>query len=188
MKRKKLCLILLLCGILMLGIGAAAPIIFLERISPSVGIIGGAGMPIYQAIMFHRMNGWPFCLILLGIAFIIVAAFCLIFRNTVSTHGSVKTTLIAVGSSAVTSLGSICVFVWYSIAAFHEASKHPIEYPMSIACGGACLCLLVVLLAFYCKERGSHMSGKGIAMDLAVYFLFLPVWFFLFSFLYSEFC
>ena len=86
----------------------------------------------------------------------------LLFSNTVKKHCNINTSTISLVLSGVGALGLVCVFVWISIVSFHEMSKHPIEYPISVFLGIVCFFTFIVLIIIYLKLRKTNWSIKGI--------------------------
>ena len=188
MKLKQISLLTLLTGSLFLIIGVIVPFITLQNYTSqngAIGIIGGADTPTYEFIVFRIMNGWPFVAILFGIALIVSALFCLIFSKAVENNCIIKTTALSLGLSAVGALGLVCDFLWFSIVSFGEISKHPIEYPVSILVGIICFLAFIILIAIYLKLRKINWSIKGFIIDVLTSLIYLPTFFFLFSYFYE---
>ena len=179
MKLKHACLLTLLSGVLFTAIGAVIPFIkFQNHISESgaIGIIGGADTPTYEFnVLRIIMNGWPFVVILLGITLTVSALLCLMFAKAVKNNCNVKTSVASLGISAVGAMGLVCFFLWLTIAAFHEMSKHPITYPLSVSLGLLCLLLFFVLIAIYLWLRKKTWSIKGVIIDVLTSIIYLPV-------------
>lgn len=189
MKLKKFSLLTLLAGILLLIIGIIVPIVAVYIYTSqngAIGIIGGADTPTYEFVVFHIMNGWPFIAILFGITLIVSSLFCLVFSKTVKNNCSIKTSVLSVGLSAVGAAGLVCAFLWFLIVSFGEMSKHPIEYPVSILLGIVCFFAFVVLIALYFEARKINWSIKGFCIDILTSVIFLPTFFFAFSYLYNT--
>lgn len=187
MKLKRNALIILILGILMSVLGFITPIVYWKNYTSqngSIGIIGGAGAPTYTFMLSTLFDELPFVLILLGISFVVSAGFCLIFSNTVKKHCNINTSVISLGLSGVGALGLYCAFLWFTIVSFHEMSKHPIEYPVSILLGIVCLFAFVVLIAVYLKLRKINWSIKGFCIDILTSIIYLPTFFFVFSYFY----
>lgn len=185
MNVKKRSLIVLLLGLVITALGAVIPCVVMknyESIYGSVGIIGGAGMPTYQFLLFRTFEGLPFCLMLWGVSLTLAAAVCLFFSKTVQTHCHRKTTILALGMSSVAALGLLCGFMLYTFSCFGERYKHPIEYPASILLGVICLATLVILAWLYYKNRS---SVRGMIPDLATTVWFFPSFFYFWSFVYT---
>ena len=189
MKLKIFSLLTLLIGVLFSIIGAIVPFITLQSYAShngSIGIIGGADTPTYEFVVFRIMNGWPFIAILFGITLIVSALFCLIFPQTVKNNCNIKTTALSLGLSAVGAAGLVCAFLWFTIVSFSEMSKHPIEYPVSVLLGIFCFFVFVVLIALYLKARKINWSIKGFCIDILISVIYLPTFFFVFSYLYNT--
>ena len=189
MKLKQISLLTLLTGAMFSIIGVIVPFITLQNYTSqngAIGIIGGADTPTYEFVVFRIMNGWPFVAILFGITLIVSALFCLIFSKTVKNNCNIKTTALSLGLSAVGAAGLVCAFLWFSIVSFGEMSKHPIEYPVSILLGIVCFFAFVVLIALYFIARKINWSIKGFCIDILTSVIFLPTFFFAFSYLYNT--
>ena len=189
MKLKQMSLLTLLTGVLFSIIGVIIPFITLKNYTyqnGAIGIIGGADTPTYEFVVFRILNGWPFVTILFGSALIISALFCLIFSKTVKNNCSVKTTVLSLGLSAVGAAGLVCAFLWFTIVSFGEMSKHPIEYPVSVLLGIISFLGFIVLIALYLKIRKTNWSIKGFIIDVLTSIIYLPTFFFAFSYLYNT--
>lgn len=189
MKLKRISLLALFVGVMIAAIGFAAPLIALQNDSASggaTGIVGGADAPTYRFIAAHTMDSWPFYAMLLGITLVITALFCLIFSKTVKQNCGIMTTAISFGLSAVGAMGLLCFLVWFGIAAFHEVSRHPISYPVSISLGLVCLLLFFGLIALYMNRRRKSWSIKGLCIDVLTSILYLPTFFCVFYCLYEK--
>lgn len=185
MKLKRYALWALLAGFVIALAGVAMPlaVLYLTPQDPRISIIGAADAPTYYLIISTLLDNMPWVLVLLGLTLMISAVFCLLFSKTVRGHCTVKTSLISLGLSATGALGLICVLVWFSIVAFDEVSKHPIEYPLSIAAGLLCLCAFITLILQYFNMRKEKWSGKGLLIDVLTSIIYLPVFFYIFSYL-----
>lgn len=188
MKIKRNGLIILIIGVLIVGLGIISPIVFWNNYaygSPSTGIIGGADAPTYTYMVFNLFGGFPLVLISFGAGLVVSSAFCFVFHNTVLANCTVKTSLIALVLSGVGASGLGCALVWLSIVSFGQTSKYPIEYPVSILLGTVCFLIFIVLIALYLKIRKANRSVKGFIIDVMTSLIFLPAFFFGFSFLYN---
>ena len=183
MKLKTFSLITLAGGVL-LWIIAIVWVMTARYGGNGVGIIGGADIPTY---LFEMTRLWRelFCFLLFGAALIVTGVFCLIFAKTVKTHCTIPTSAIAFGLSVVGALGLLCVLVWYDIVVFGKMSRHPIEYPFSIALGLTCLLAFVALIIWYVKQRKGRWSVKGVAIDIGTALLYLPAFWWLFFRVYQ---
>lgn len=179
---------MLVGGISLLIFGVVLPSIVLQNYAAqngAIGIIGGAETPTAVFITFSLMNGWPFCATLFGVILIISALFCLIFTKTVKNNCNIKTTALSLGISAVGAVGLVCVFCWFIIVSFGKMSQYPIEYPVSVMLGILSFFVFIVLIALYLKLRKINWSIKGIIIDVLTSIVYLPIFFFVFSYLYQ---
>ncbi len=186
MKLKQISLLTLLIGALFSITGVIVPFITLQNYTSqngAIGIIGGADTPTYEFIVFRIMNGLPFLAVLFGISLVISALFCLIFSKTVKSNCNIKTTALSFGLSAIGGAGLVCAFLWFTIVSFHETSEYPIAYPASLLIGILCFVAFVVLFAIYFKARKTNWSIKGVIIDVLTGIIYLPTFFFLFSYL-----
>lgn len=188
MKLKRISLLTLLIGALFSMIGVIAPFAALKNYTSqngAIGIIGGADTPTYKFIILRIMSGWSFIAILLGIALIISALFCLLFSKTVKNNCSIKTTALSLGLAAVGAAGLMCAFLWFTIVSFGEMSKHPIAYPASKLMGILFFFAFVVLMVIYVKARKANWSIKGLIIDVLTCILYFPTFFSAFEYLYG---
>lgn len=188
MKLRRNALIILIVGALMSVLGFLAPIVYWNNYTSQngyIGIIGGADAPSYTFMLSALFDGLPFVLVLSGICLVASASFCLIFSNTVKKHCNIKTSAISLALSAVGALGLVCAFLWFSIVAFGETSKHPIEYPVSVLLGIVCFFAFIILIAVYLKMRKTNWSVKGFIIDVLASVIYLPTFFFWFSYFYE---
>ena len=177
----------LLGGFVMALVGIAMPVAVLlsDPHNGGMSIIGGMDAPTMQYLVTGIFGSLPDVLVLSGITLMISAVFCLLFSKTVKEHCAVKTSAISLGLSATGALGLVCAFVWFSIVAFDEVRKHPIEYPVSISLGLACLCVFIILIIQYFNARTNNWSVKGLVIDVLTSIFYLPTFFFIFSYLYE---
>lgn len=189
MEMRRFSLSMLIGGVVSLIIGGAAPIVAMESAMESamadpgaVSVIGGAGAPTYEFVVFTVLDGWPFCLMLLGGSLVITGAFGLIFRRTTQAHMSVGTTLVSMALAAVGGVGAWCALMLYVIAAFGEVSRHPVGHPGSLIVGTLALIGAAILVGAYWKLRRAKWSVKGIVIDVVTCLLYLPSFFFLFDY------
>lgn len=189
MKLKRYSLWVLLSGIGVALLGLLTPIICM-RIpvhGGSSGIIGGMDGPTYWFILSHLYDGWPIAFILQGISVAISSGFCLLFSKTVNTYCNIRTSAISLGLSGVGALGVYCVFWWFAMAAFGEASRHPVEYPVSIALGMLCFLAFMLLIGLYFMVRRKSWSIVGVIVDVLTSILYLPSFFMIISFIHAAF-
>lgn len=189
MKLKQTSLWVLLFGLVILVVGALAPILYWNNYithNGAIGIIGGTEAPLtYSFMLSASFDGLPLGLVLIGSCLTVSSGFCLLFPKVVKTHCRIDTSAIAVGLSATGVLGSICVFLWFTMVAFGELSNHPVRYPASILLGVLCFVAFVILAALYFKARKKNWSIKGFAIDVITGIINLPVFFFVFGYLYN---
>ena len=189
MKLKQFALLTLLAGVLFSAVGIIVPFIALQIYisqNGAIGIIGGVDTPTYEFVILTLMNGWPFVVILFGITLIVSALFCLIFSKTVKNNCSIKTSVSSLGLSAVGAVGLACAFIWFSVVSFGEMSKHPISYPFSIILGLISLFVFIILIVMYLKFRKKSWSIKGFCIDIITSIIYLPSFFYAFSYLYNT--
>lgn len=176
---KKFAWIGLIMGLMLTVISLVIPMHMMNN--ASVSMIGGAGWPTYQFFMGCAMDGLFVFVLTLGVVMMITALVCLIFRGTITVHCSIPTTLVSLGLSAVGALGLFCAFTWYSIASFHEMSRYPIRYPVSIVLGLGCVAAFVGLIVGYIRLRSRRPSIKGVLLDVVTVCLYATVFLCLFD-------
>lgn len=176
MTKLKICSYVALCiGAILTLASTVLAFIFISSAMQNEGIaiIGGADIPT-ALIIFSILGEYTLYPFIIGITLVIGALFCLIFRKTTENNCTLKTTMLSLAISFIGAAGLCCVYVYGSIAAFHEFSKHPIAYPMSIGLGLLALALFVILIAFYCISRKDRFSVKGLIVDIFTSILCLP--------------
>lgn len=189
MKLKRIALLVLVIGLFLLLAGAVMPVVVWQYYisnNPGAGIIGGAGAPTYTFLLFSVLDGLPLILVLFGIGAIISATYCLIFSKTVKNHCHLTTSAISLSLSACGGLGLVCALVWFSIVAFGETRRYPMEYPASMVLGASALVVFLGLIALYFKVRLEKWSLKGFLIDIGMSILYLPGFFFAFTYLYEK--
>ena len=112
-------------------------------------------------------------------------AFCLIFKRVVINNCSLKTTALSLIISFFGASGLACFFIWYSIVVFHEMSKHPLSYPLSIIGGMGSLVAFVSTIVFYVRARKENLKIKGIILDIITSIITLPTFFWLCAEIYN---
>ena len=189
MKLKRNALIVLILGFFISILGFLTPIVC-WNIYPfhkgAIGIIGGADAPTYIFMLSALFGDLPFTLVLLGISLIVSSAFCLLFSKTVIAHCNITTSAISLALSGVGALGLACGFICFAIASLGNVSKYPIEYPVSAWLGVLCFFAFVVLVVLYFEARKTNWSIKGIIIDVLTSIVYLPVFFFVFAYLYEK--
>ena len=187
MKLKRNALIILILGIVMSGFGCITPIALINNVSQYriTGIIGGASAFTYQFLLLNLFDGLLFVVFLLGISLTISSTFCLFFSKTVRKHCNISTSALSVGLSSVGALGLVCALVWFAMVAFNEASKHPIQYPVSVTLGVLCFFAFISLIVVYFYKRSRNWSIIGVIIDILTSVVYLPAFFFAFTYLYE---
>lgn len=180
--------IALISGLILVLASVLIPIIKFSNYTAqngSIGIIGGADGPTAVYLTSHLLGGHlPFTLIL-GVTLFLSGAFCLIFKRVVINNCSLKTTALSLIISFFGASGLACFFIWYSIVVFHEMSKHPLSYPLSIIGGMGSLVAFVATIVFYIRARKENLKIKGIILDIITSIITLPTFFWLCAEIYN---
>ena len=174
--------IALILGLLLALVSVLVPIIKINEFTAqngSVGIIGGADGPTAIYLTSHLLDGNLLFTLILGLTLFLSGAFCLIFKRVVINNCRLKTTALSLIISLFGASGLVCFFIWYSIVAFHEMSKHPIAYPCSIFAGLLSLMGFVTAIVFYIRARKTNLKPKGIIIDILTSIITLPTLFLL---------
>ena len=188
MNLKRNALIILILGFTALFIGFIMPLIYWKSCTSNngaIGIIGGADAPTYVFMLSSLFDGLPFILLLFGITLVVSSVFCLLFPNTVKKYCNINTSVISLGLSILGASGLLCTILWYSIVAFGEMAKNPIKYPVSVLLGIISFLGLIILIALYLKIRKKNWSIKGVIIDALTSIVYLPAFFFTFSYFYG---
>lgn len=189
MTLKRIALTTLFIGVFIYFLGLVAPFIyfnFLKQSDGAVGIIGATeGLP-YMFALRAVYGGLSLVLVLIGVAIIVPAAFCLIFSKTVKTHLRLSTSAVSLGLSAVGALGILCAFVWLITVAFEGPSTHPVDYGVSILFGILSFFAFIILIGLYIKLRKANKSVKGIIIDVLTSIVYLPFFFYIFVCFYDK--
>ena len=176
MKLRSFSWIVFVGGLVLALLGAAVPAFVMMW--AETGIIGGAGWPTYEYCMFRVLEGFPFCMILLGGTLAVWGLFCLLFPNAVAQNCTKATSAVALGLSAFGGLGLSCFFTWYTIVSFGNMARYPVAYPCSIAAGIVALAAFLALLWVYIKLRKQSLSWRGIVIDMFTAFIFVLPFFY----------
>ena len=172
--------IVLISGLLLALTSVLVPIIKLSNYTAqngSIGIIGGADGPTAIYVTSQLLGGHLLSALILGLTLFLCGGFCLIFKRTVTNNCRLKTTALSLIISFFGASGVSCCFIWYSIVAFHEMSKHPISYPLSIIGGILSLVAFIITIILYIKARKEHFKIKGIVVDIITSIITLPTFF-----------
>lgn len=171
--------IALISGLLLALASVLVPIIKLSNYTAqngSIGIIGGADKPTLLFLLKYSDGHLLFALIL-GLTLFLCGGFCLVFKRTVTNNCRLKTTALSLIISFFGASGLSCFFIWYSVVAFLEMSKHPISYPLSIIGGIFSLVAFIITIILYIKARKEHFKIKGIVVDIITSIITLPTFF-----------
>ncbi len=174
--------IALILGLLLALVSVLVPIIKINEFTAqngSVGIIGGADGPTAIYLTSHLLDRNLLFTLILGLTLFLSGAFCLIFKRVVINNCSLKTTALSLIISFFGASGLACFFIWYSIVVFHEMSKHPLSYPLSIIGGMGSLVAFVATIVFYVRARKENLKVKGIIVDIITSIITLPTFFWL---------
>ena len=180
--------IALILGLLLALVSVLVPIIKINEFTAqngSIGIIGGADGPTAIYLTSHLLDGNLLFTLILGLTLFLSGAFCLIFKRVVINNCSLKTTALSLIISFFGASGLACFFIWYSIVVFHEMSKHPLSYPLSIIGGMCSLVAFVSTIVFYVRARKENLKIKGIILDIITSIITLPTFFWLCAEIYN---
>ena len=151
--------IALISGLLLALASVLVPIIKLSNYTAqngSIGIIGGADGPTAIYLTNRLLDGRLLLILILGLTLLLCGGFCLIFKRTVTNVCKLKTTALSLIISFFGASGLSCFFIWYSSVAFHEMSKHPISYPLSII--GGILSLVAFIVTIILANCNSNLQ------------------------------
>lgn len=188
MKIKRYSRIVLIFGLFILTLGLMTPFLYWNYSishNGATGMIGGADAPTYMFMLSSLFDGILIVWVLLGMSLIISSGFCLLFSRAVQRHCNIYCSAISLGLSCVGALGLACVFIWYITVSFGGMSRFPIQYPVSIWLGSLCLFAFLVLIVLYFKTRMKNWSIKGFIIDILTSIVYLPMFFYAFSYLYG---
>ena len=163
MKLKKFTFICLAVGLIFVLLGFLTPLFLV-----------GENNTDYMWAFGNSFDGALSVLGVVGITLTITALFCLAFNKTVARHCTVKTSLVSLALSHAGVLGIICFFIWMSMAAFGEASQHPIGYPFSVCVGMLSLFAFLALLVLYLYFRRKTPSVIGFVIDVVTAVFYMP--------------
>lgn len=178
-KFKKYSSVCLISGLLLALTSVLVPIIKLSNYTAqngSIGIIGGADAPT-QLFLLRYSDGHLLFALILGLTLFLCGGFCLVFKRTVTNNCRLKTTALSLIISFFGASGLSCFFIWYSIVAFLEMSKHPISYPLSIIGGILSFVAFIITIILYIKARKKNFKIKGIVVDIITSIITLPTFF-----------
>lgn len=179
--------IALISGLILVLASVLIPIIKFSNYTAqngSIGIIGGADTPTLLFLLQYSDGSLLFSFIL-GLTLFLSGGFCLIFGRSVINNCSIKTTALSLIISFFGATGLVCFFIWYSIVAFHEMTKHPLSYPLSIIGGMGSLVAFVSTIILYIRARKENLKIKGIILDIITSIITLPTFFWLCAEIYN---
>ena len=151
---KKASIITLITGIILLAAGFALPMIAANGQVPFALCCFGGVTALWGGI------GW-------------------LFQKKIGSHCRIETSGIALGISAVVSLGVHCVMSFLSCYFLTNPARHPIRHPASILLGTVCFALFAALVYWYTKLRKKNASAVGVALDIGLGVLYLPAFYFI---------
>ena len=176
---KRLPIVIILCGVLLLIVGGILPFVAMINAdiqSPSVGIIGGADGP--TAVLVTRSIISPVSIMLsLGGALLLNGLIFLIFRRTVKENCSVKTSAAAIGLLASTILAFYSMLSLLSCFFLSDPKDHPVRFPFSMVVAVVAFLALCGLLYLYVSLRRKKASFKGVLIDIITSALYMPAFF-----------
>ena len=189
MRKFKICSsIALILGLLLALVSVLVPIIKINEFTAqngSVGLFVVADGPTAIYLTSHLLDGNLLFSFILGLTLFLCGGFCLIFGRVVINNCSLKTTALSLIISFFGASGLACFFIWYSIVVFHEMSKHPLSYPLSIIGGMGSLVAFVATIVFYIRARKENLKIKGIILDIITSIITLPTFFWLCAEIYN---
>ena len=170
----------LISGLLLVLASVLVPIIKFSNYTAqngSIGIIGGADGPTAIYLTSRLLGERLLFALILGLTLFLCGGFCLVFKRTVTNNCRLKTTALSLIISFFGASGLVCFFIWYSIVAFLEMSKHPISYQLSIIGGIFSLVAFIITIILYIKARKENFKIKGIVVDIITSIITLPTFF-----------
>lgn len=140
------------------------------------------GLMVNEDISEYSMNSMirytEFSLLAFGGVTVFCALLGWIFHKKTIKWCSLKTTTVAMGISAMGSLGIQCVLSFLSCYFLSSPAKHPIRHPASVCVGMIALCVFVLLAYLYIKLRKDNKSLPGILLDVGLGLVYLAPFFF----------
>lgn len=164
---KKISLIILCVGLAIVLTSVAATLICMQN--PSQEDLT------FVHVLSTAYNSAFIVMLVVGVGLIIPSAFCLVFKNTVTKHCTVLTTLISLCLSAMGALGLTCGFELMVFAAFGEQSSHPVAYAASTCGAMIALFAFIILCALYFRFRAKKRSATGTVIDVVTSIIYLPI-------------
>ena len=136
-----------------------------------------------------RENDWSFCMFLFAVAFIITGVCCLLWRKAMEENCTVSTSLLSLGISAVVAKLCLNVIFWFAVLVFIDfgSLEEPFRYQFNLEAAFFTVALLIALIALYFKERKKKKKKKGLGIDIGMFVLYWPAFFFSMLSLYAIF-
>ncbi len=119
-------------------------------------------------------------LLLFGGAIALSGLFALIFTKTVDENCYAETSIVALALSADVGLGFYSVILCLSCSFLSHPDNHPIRLLGGILIGLIAFALFIILLYYYTQLRKESPSKKGVLIDILFSFTFIAPFFFLF--------
>lgn len=140
------------------------------------------GLMVNENISEYSMNSMirytEFSLLAFGGVTVFCALLGWIFHKKTIKWCSIKTTTVAMGISAMGSLGIHCVISFLSCYFLSSPAKHPIRHPASVCVGMIAFCVFLLLAYLYIKLRKENQSVSGILLDVGLGLVYLAPFFF----------
>ncbi len=108
-----------------------------------------------------------------AVIIVITSVFVFFFKSKILKHGTPLTTLIALGLSAVGSLGLWALFNMTVFAAFGEIDQHPIRYPATMIVAPLSLVLFIALIYMYAFLRKKKFFCIGTLIDAIIAIIYV---------------
>ena len=186
MNLKKFSLIALSSGIFATVLGLIIPFIAIinrTNRNGAIGIIGGADIPTYRLLLWFVSSSWTLCLVYFGIALILTALFCLIFKKSVNENCTIKTSAISFCLSAVSAAAVTFGFMCLQIITYGMITDYSARFAIGVIISVIFLALSALLVYLYIKQRKGMMTVRGILIDILTVMVYFPTFSFVFSYM-----
>ena len=126
---------------------------------------------------------------LFAVAFIVTGVCCLLWRKAIEENCTVSTSLLSLGISAVAAKLWMNVIFWFAVLIFIDfgSLEEPFRYQFNLEAAFFTVALLIALIVLYVKERRKRPSKKGVGIDIGMFILYWPAFFFSMLSLYAIF-
>ena len=123
------------------------------------------------------------------VAFIVTGVCCLLWRKAIDENCTVSTSLLSLGISAVAAKLWMNVIFWFAVLIFIDfgSLEEPFRYQFNLEAAFFTVALLIALIVLYVKERRKRPSKKGVGIDIGMFVLYWPAFFFSMLSLYAIF-